>query len=175
MLDNHISFYPVQLNHAQRGIPSSSSSAIFSPPPSSSSLLPPHWLQGDITLPSRSALCLIIGENTKEQLLRPFVLSISSLLTNCKNYDGWILIAPTTLYILHKILQITAHEAKTIGLVTEVFPDVSFQQEVWPKLQAMAKLPSKSLMYSKALTRDFEKDILHKVSCYFSGKVYKTI
>lgn len=60
--------------------------------------------------------------------------------------------------------QITAHEAKDLGLVTEVFPDASFQQEVWPKIQAYAKLPLKSLVYSKALSRDFEKDILHKAS-----------
>ncbi|KAK8392901.1 hypothetical protein O3P69_013134 [Scylla paramamosain] len=58
----------------------------------------------------------------------------------------------------------TAHEAKEVGLVTEVFPDASFQQEVWPKLQALAKLPFKSLVYSKALTRDMEKDILHQVN-----------
>lgn len=60
--------------------------------------------------------------------------------------------------------KLTAHEAKEVGLVTEVFPDGSFQQEIWPKLQAYAKLPSKSLIYSKALTRDQEKDILHKVN-----------
>lgn len=62
------------------------------------------------------------------------------------------------------LFQITAHEAKAVGLVTEVLPDGSFQQEVWPKLQAYAKLPVKSLVYSKALTRDEEKDILHKAS-----------
>lgn len=60
--------------------------------------------------------------------------------------------------------KLTAHEAKEVGLVTEVFPDISFQQEVWPKIQAFAKLPVKSLVYSKALTRDMEKDILHQVN-----------
>lgn len=60
--------------------------------------------------------------------------------------------------------KLTAHEAKEVGLVTEVYPDASFQQEVWPKIQAFAKLPVKSLVYSKALTRDMEKDILHQVN-----------
>lgn len=60
--------------------------------------------------------------------------------------------------------QITAHQACDLGLVTEVFPDASLQQEIWPRLQAYAKLPVKSLVYSKALTRDIEKDLLHKVS-----------
>lgn len=60
--------------------------------------------------------------------------------------------------------KLTAHEAKEVGLVTEVFPDASFQQEVWPKIQAFAKLPVKSLVYSKALTRDMEKDVLHQVN-----------
>lgn len=59
--------------------------------------------------------------------------------------------------------QITAHQACTLGLVTEVFPDASLKEEVWPRLQSYAKLPVKSLVYSKALTRDVEKDILHKV------------
>ncbi|XP_042868681.1 enoyl-CoA delta isomerase 2-like [Penaeus japonicus] len=60
--------------------------------------------------------------------------------------------------------KITAHEACDLGLVTEVFPDASLQQEVWPRLQAYAKLPVKSLVYSKALSRNMEKDILHKVN-----------
>nr|XP_045614820.1 enoyl-CoA delta isomerase 2-like isoform X1 [Procambarus clarkii] len=60
--------------------------------------------------------------------------------------------------------KITAQEAYNIGLVTDVFPEDSFQNEVWPKLQAYAKLPIKSLVYSKALTRDLEKDTLHKVN-----------
>ncbi|XP_047502212.1 enoyl-CoA delta isomerase 2-like [Penaeus chinensis] len=60
--------------------------------------------------------------------------------------------------------KITAHQACDLGLVTEVFPDASLQQEIWPRLQAYAKLPVKSLVYSKALTRDIEKDVLHKVN-----------
>lgn len=60
--------------------------------------------------------------------------------------------------------KISAQHACDVGLVTEVFPDASFQKEIWPRLQAYAKLPVKSLVYSKALSRNMEKDLLHKVN-----------
>lgn len=50
--------------------------------------------------------------------------------------------------------------------MTEVFPEATFQQEVQQRLQAMAKLPLKSLVYSKALTRDIHKEALHKVGIF---------
>jgi peroxisomal 3,2-trans-enoyl-CoA isomerase len=37
--------------------------------------------------------------------------------------------------------KLTAHEACAQGLVTEVFPDSTFQKEVWARLKAYAKLP----------------------------------
>ena len=37
--------------------------------------------------------------------------------------------------------RLTAHEAKAAGLVTEVFPDHSFQQETWTRLTEFATLP----------------------------------
>lgn len=37
--------------------------------------------------------------------------------------------------------KLTASQAYELGLVTEVFPDASFQSEVWPRLEAYAKLP----------------------------------
>ncbi|KAK7084842.1 Enoyl-CoA delta isomerase 2, mitochondrial [Halocaridina rubra] len=60
--------------------------------------------------------------------------------------------------------KVTAHQAKELGLVTEVFPNDALQSEVWPKLQAYAKLPVKSLVYSKALTRQTELETLHKIN-----------
>ncbi|KAK7084841.1 Enoyl-CoA delta isomerase 2, mitochondrial [Halocaridina rubra] len=59
---------------------------------------------------------------------------------------------------------ITAHEAQELGLVTKVIPDAMLQSEVWPELRKYAKLPIKSLVYTKALTRETEKDILHKIN-----------
>ena len=35
----------------------------------------------------------------------------------------------------------TAQEACDVGLVTEVFPDHSFEKEVWTRVQQYAKLP----------------------------------
>ncbi|XP_045120076.1 enoyl-CoA delta isomerase 2-like isoform X2 [Portunus trituberculatus] len=59
---------------------------------------------------------------------------------------------------------VTAKEAYDLHLATKVFPASSLYEEVWPRLQTMAKLPQKSLIYSKALTRDVIKDRLHKIN-----------
>ncbi|KAK1794877.1 hypothetical protein P4O66_010077 [Electrophorus voltai] len=60
--------------------------------------------------------------------------------------------------------KVTATEACNLGLVTEVFPDGSFQSEVWTRLKAYAKLPPKSLALSKQLIRSKEKEKLHAVN-----------
>lgn len=39
--------------------------------------------------------------------------------------------------------KLTAAQACSLGLVTEVFPDSSFQSEVWSRLKAYAQLPRK--------------------------------
>jgi peroxisomal 3,2-trans-enoyl-CoA isomerase len=39
--------------------------------------------------------------------------------------------------------KITAVEACKLGLVTEVFQDANFQNEVWPKLKEWSALPIK--------------------------------
>lgn len=39
--------------------------------------------------------------------------------------------------------KLTAAEACSQGLVTEVFPDSTFQKEVWARLKAYANLPKK--------------------------------
>ncbi|XP_071520175.1 enoyl-CoA delta isomerase 2-like isoform X1 [Panulirus ornatus] len=83
----------------------------------------------------------------------------------CSSYTFPMIMGPgkaSEMLLFNK--KITAQEACDLGFVTCVFPDGSFQQEVWPKLEAYAKLPAKSLIYSKALTRDLEKDLLHKVN-----------
>nr|AFK11281.1 Peroxisomal 3,2-trans-enoyl-CoA isomerase [Callorhinchus milii] len=60
--------------------------------------------------------------------------------------------------------KLTAAQACDLGLVAEVFPDNTFQQEVWKKLRAYAKLPKDSLRYSKQLIRGMEKEKLHAVN-----------
>ncbi|XP_008306282.1 enoyl-CoA delta isomerase 2 [Cynoglossus semilaevis] len=60
--------------------------------------------------------------------------------------------------------KLTAVQACELGLVTEVFPDSSFQTEVWRRLKAYAKLPPNSLKLSKQLIRSEEKARLHAVN-----------
>ncbi|NXA13311.1 ECI2 isomerase, partial [Sapayoa aenigma] len=60
--------------------------------------------------------------------------------------------------------KLTAAEACALGLVTEVFPDNSFQKEVWARLEAYASLPKNSLAISKQLLRSMEKEKLHAVN-----------
>ncbi|XP_069814166.1 enoyl-CoA delta isomerase 2-like isoform X2 [Dendropsophus ebraccatus] len=64
--------------------------------------------------------------------------------------------------LFNKLL--TAHEACKLGLVTEVFPDSTFQKEVWERLKAYGELPKNSLAFSKQLIRETEKKNLHAVN-----------
>lgn len=58
---------------------------------------------------------------------------------------------------------LTAQEAYNVGLVTEVFPCATFQQEVWSRLRDYANLPKNCLALSKQLIRNVEKEKLHAV------------
>lgn len=60
--------------------------------------------------------------------------------------------------------KITTVEAEKLGLVTEVIPSSSFDNVVWPRLKEMSELPPLSLKYGKQLSRDIDRDILHKVN-----------
>ncbi|XP_068959660.1 enoyl-CoA delta isomerase 2 isoform X4 [Petaurus breviceps papuanus] len=60
--------------------------------------------------------------------------------------------------------KLTAQEACARGLVTEVFPDSTFQKEVWTRLKAYSQLPPKTMMVSKQLIRSFEKETLHRIN-----------
>ncbi|KAM4533933.1 enoyl-CoA delta isomerase 2 isoform 3-T4 [Odontesthes bonariensis] len=60
--------------------------------------------------------------------------------------------------------KLTAVQACELGLVTEVFPDSSFQSEVWTRLKAYAQLPRDSLALSKQLIRSMEKERLYAVN-----------
>ncbi|KAM6177056.1 enoyl-CoA delta isomerase 2 [Erethizon dorsatum] len=60
--------------------------------------------------------------------------------------------------------KITAREACVQGLVTEVFPDGTFQKEVWARLKAYAKHPPNAMRIGKQLIRSSEKESLHAVN-----------
>lgn len=75
--------------------------------------------------------------------------------------------------------KLSAVQACELGLVTEVFPDSSFQTEVWRRLRSYAKLPRNCLALSKQLIRSPEKQRLHTVNdtevellmkCWTSGE-----
>ncbi|KAM8822102.1 enoyl-CoA delta isomerase 2 [Synchiropus picturatus] len=60
--------------------------------------------------------------------------------------------------------KLTAAQAHHLGLVTEVFPDHSFQWEAWSRLRGLARLPPDSLKLSKQLIRSAERRRLHRVN-----------
>uniref|UniRef100_A0A8D1DX66 Enoyl-CoA delta isomerase 2 n=1 Tax=Sus scrofa TaxID=9823 RepID=A0A8D1DX66_PIG len=60
--------------------------------------------------------------------------------------------------------KLTAREALAQGLVTAVFPDDTFQKEVWARLKAYAKLPPNAMRIAKRLMRHQEKEKLHAVN-----------
>ncbi|XP_034039611.1 enoyl-CoA delta isomerase 2, mitochondrial [Thalassophryne amazonica] len=60
--------------------------------------------------------------------------------------------------------KLTAVQACDLGLVTEVFPDSSFQSEVWTRLKTYAKLPRNSVALSKQLIRSLQKERLHSTN-----------
>ncbi|XP_075411367.1 enoyl-CoA delta isomerase 2 isoform X1 [Tenrec ecaudatus] len=60
--------------------------------------------------------------------------------------------------------KITAREACAQGLVTEVFPDATFQKEAWTRLKVYAKLPPNAMRISKQLIRNMEKEKLHAIN-----------
>lgn len=67
----------------------------------------------------------------------------------------------TEVLLFNKIL--TAQEACDLGLVTEVFPGSTFQQDVRARLKDYASLPKNSLAFSKQLIRGLEKEKLYAV------------
>ncbi|XP_076336526.1 enoyl-CoA delta isomerase 2-like [Tachypleus tridentatus] len=60
--------------------------------------------------------------------------------------------------------KLTAFEAKACGLVSEVFPDATFQDDVSLRLKGLEDMSFNSMIYAKKLTRDLERDLLHEVN-----------
>lgn len=58
--------------------------------------------------------------------------------------------------------KLTAAQACELGLVTEVFPDSSFQSEVWTRLKAYAKLPRNVITHG---VHSLEQRVLPGSSC----------
>ncbi|XP_038132026.1 enoyl-CoA delta isomerase 2, mitochondrial [Cyprinodon tularosa] len=83
----------------------------------------------------------------------------------CSSYTFPRIMGPTKageMLLFNK--KLTATQACQLGLITEVFPDASFQSEVWTRLKAYAQLPPNSLALSKQLIRSVEKQRLYAVN-----------
>uniref|UniRef100_A0A3B3YHX8 Enoyl-CoA delta isomerase 2 n=1 Tax=Poecilia mexicana TaxID=48701 RepID=A0A3B3YHX8_9TELE len=76
----------------------------------------------------------------------------------CSSYTFPRIMGPTKaseMLLFNK--KLTASQACELGLITEVFPDTSFQSEVWTRLKAYARLPPQ-------LIRSVEKERLYAVN-----------
>lgn len=60
--------------------------------------------------------------------------------------------------------KLTAAEAERCGLVTEVFPAAEFEEKVSKHLKAACEASKNSMIYSKKLSRDVERSVLHEVN-----------
>ena len=65
--------------------------------------------------------------------------------------------------MLHFGRKITAAEALEWGLVSEVYSPEE-ESKVWAKIESLAELPSKSLIYSKRLVRSQDRAALHEAN-----------
>jgi len=60
--------------------------------------------------------------------------------------------------------KITAQQALEWGLISGVYPSADFEEKARAKVNEIAQLPLKSLMYSKELVRGRDRDFLHKLN-----------
>ncbi|XP_076352682.1 enoyl-CoA delta isomerase 2-like isoform X2 [Tachypleus tridentatus] len=60
--------------------------------------------------------------------------------------------------------KITAAEAKSCGLVSEIFSDTTFEANVFNQLKGLEEMSLNSIIYAKKLVRDVDRDLLHKVN-----------
>lgn len=60
--------------------------------------------------------------------------------------------------------KLTAKEALEHNLLTEVIPEVEFQEKAWKKVEMVSKLPKESLSESRKVLRDGDKDTLRQIN-----------
>ncbi|XP_074126879.1 enoyl-CoA delta isomerase 2 isoform X2 [Sminthopsis crassicaudata] len=109
-------------------------------------------------------LCDIVYATDRATFHTPFI-QLGQSPEACSSYTFPKIMGPikaTEMLVFGR--KLTAQEAYAQGLITEVFPDSTFQREVWTRLKAYAQLPPKAMKFSKQLIRSFEKETLHKVN-----------
>jgi len=109
-------------------------------------------------------LCDVVYASDKAYFLTPFT-KLGLVAEGCSSYTFPRIMgsskAGAMLYFGH---QIGAHDAKKCGLVSQVFPHSTFEQEVWHKLEEFAQMPKQSMMHSKRLIRGCNIEDLHKAN-----------
>ncbi len=60
--------------------------------------------------------------------------------------------------------KLNAQEALERNLVTEVIPHSEFNIKSWQKIEAFSKLPKESLLASRGLLRDANKEVLRNIN-----------
>ncbi|XP_069468412.1 enoyl-CoA delta isomerase 2-like [Ambystoma mexicanum] len=106
-------------------------------------------------------LCDVVYASEKATFQTPFNL-LGLTPEGCSTMTFPAIMGPakaTEVLLFSKAL--TAREACTLGLVTEVFPDGTFQSQVWKKLKSYGQHPKVSLALSKQLIRGAIKENLH--------------
>lgn len=83
----------------------------------------------------------------------------------CSSYTFPLILGPalaTEMLLFNK--KISAQRAMEAGLVSEVFPDGTFEKEAWERLKQLSLLPPQSLRISKNLIRDTNRATYHEVN-----------
>ncbi|XP_071823485.1 enoyl-CoA delta isomerase 2-like isoform X1 [Apostichopus japonicus] len=92
--------------------------------------------------------------------LTPFT-SLGQCAEACSSYTFPKIMGPSKAYeVLFFGRKLSAQDAKDCNLISEVFPEDSFQREVQTRALKFAALPRKTLQAAKKLCRDGERDHL---------------
>ncbi|XP_035206009.1 enoyl-CoA delta isomerase 2-like [Stegodyphus dumicola] len=109
-------------------------------------------------------LCDIVYASEKATFYTPFSLLGQSPEACCTYTFPKIMGYTKANEILLFNKKFTASEAKSIGLVSEVFQHEKFMDEVYKQLAFLPDASKQSMIYSKSISRGLEKDILHQVN-----------
>nr|CAD7259676.1 unnamed protein product [Timema shepardi] len=107
-------------------------------------------------------LCDVVFASDKATFQTPFS-KLGLVAEGCSSYMFPMIMGhQRSMSMLCLNTKMNAMEAKECGLVTEVFPHRTFQEEVWARLVQYADLPAKSLFSTKRLIRLHERDALKR-------------
>ena len=109
-------------------------------------------------------LCDAVYMSESATLRTPFA-STAQAPEGCSSYTFPKILGPV---LANKMLMLdhimSATEAKSCGLVTEIFPDDTFEENVKQKIEDLTNFPPNALERIKKISRIHEKDILHEVN-----------